>query len=113
MTLTIDAAFLPATLSAPPMNDQQFADFCAEHPDLFFEMTAEGEIVVMPPRFSLTSARNGALTTQLARWAVEDGRGVVCDSSGGFALPNGARRSPDGSWVAKEQLRRLSAESFR
>jgi Uma2 family endonuclease len=51
MPLRIDEAFLPATLTAPPMTDQPFADFCTEHPDLFFEMTAEGEIVVMPPDF--------------------------------------------------------------
>ncbi len=31
MPFTIDDAFLPATLTARPMTDQQFADFCAEH----------------------------------------------------------------------------------
>ena len=36
MAFVIDEALLPATLSSPPMTDQQFADFCAEHPDLFF-----------------------------------------------------------------------------
>lgn len=113
MPFTIDDAFLPATLTAPPMTDQQFADFCAEHPDLFFETTAEGEILVMPPTFSLTSARNGEIATQLTRWAAEDGRGVVCESSGGFVLPNGARRSPDASWIAKEEIRKLNEESLR
>src|SRR5580693_2480126 len=100
MSFTIDEALLPATLTAPPMTDREFADFCAEHPDLFFEMTAEGEILVMPPTFSLTSIRNGEITRQLARWAAEDRRGVVGESSGGFVLPNGARRSPDASWIA-------------
>jgi hypothetical protein len=28
MSFTIDEAFLPAILTAPPMNDEQFADFC-------------------------------------------------------------------------------------
>ena len=63
---TIDQAFLPAT------SDQQFADFRAEHPDLFFEMTAEGEIIIMPPNFSLTGIRNGQITSQLERWATAD-----------------------------------------
>ncbi len=32
----IDTEFLPATLTAHPMSDEEFAEFCAEHPDLFF-----------------------------------------------------------------------------
>ena len=30
MDLVIDDVFLPATLSAPPMTDEEFAAFCAE-----------------------------------------------------------------------------------
>jgi hypothetical protein len=37
------------------MSDQQFADLCAEQPDLFFEMTAAGDLIVMPPRLSSQS----------------------------------------------------------
>lgn len=112
MPFTIDEAFLPATLTAPPMTDLEFSDFCAEHPDLFFEMTAEGEIIVMPPNFSLTGIRNREITSQLDRWAVQDGRGIVGDPSTGFVLPNGARRSPDASWIAKDQIRQLPKEDL-
>jgi Uma2 family endonuclease len=113
MVFTIDEAFLPATLTAPPMTDQQFADFCAEHPDLFFEMTATGEIIVMPPTFSLTSIRNREITSQLDRWASQDCRGLVGESSGGFVLPSGARRSPDASWIAKDAIRQLDQKSLQ
>jgi Uma2 family endonuclease len=112
MPFTIDDAFLPAILSAPPMTDQQFADLCAEHPDLFFEMTAEGEIIVMPPNYSMTGARNGEITGQLRNWASVDGRGIAGDSSTGFVLPNGARRSPDASWTLKTEIRKLPVESL-
>jgi Uma2 family endonuclease len=112
MPFTIDEAFLPAILTAPPMTDQQFADFCCEHPDLFFEMTAEGEIIVMPPNFSLTGIRNREITGQLDRWAAEQQRGIVGDSSTGFVLPNGARRSPDASWTARDQINKLPKESL-
>src|SRR5215468_69131 len=98
MALVLEDAFLPATLSAPPMTDEEFAEFCAEHPDLFFEMTAEGEIIVMPPTYSLTGARNAEISGQLRNWAKSDGRGMYTDSSSGFVLPNGARRSPDAAW---------------
>jgi Uma2 family endonuclease len=111
MPFTIDDAFLPATLTARPMTDQQFADFCAEHPDLFFETTAEGEIIVMPPNFSKTGLRNLEIARQLGNWAREDASGFGGDSSTGFLLPNGARRSPDASWTPKEEIRRLPEES--
>ena len=108
----IDEAFLPAILTAQPMTDRQFAEFCSEHPELFFETTATGELIVMPPNFSLTSIRNGEITGQLRQWAAQDRRGVVGESSGGFLLPNGARRSPDASWIANDQIGKLSRESL-
>lgn len=112
MAFVIDDAFLPATLTAHPMTDDEFAGFCAEHPDLFFEMTAEGEIIVMPPTYSLTGARNAKITGQLYAWAEQDGRGIACDSSTGFALPNGARLSPDAAWTLKSRIAQLDPVSL-
>jgi Uma2 family endonuclease len=74
-------------------------------------MTAEGEIIVMPPTHSLTGARNFEIGVQFCAWAKKDGRGVACDSSSGFVLPNGARRSADASWTLKTRLEKLPAES--
>jgi len=107
MAFVIDEAFLPATLTAQPMTDDEFAEFCAGHPDLFFEMTAEGELIVMPPTYSLTGARNARISGQLYVWAVQDGRGIATDSSTGFRLPNGARRSPDAAWTLKSRIAQL------
>jgi Uma2 family endonuclease len=111
MAFVIDDAFLPATLTAPPMTDDEFAAFCAEHPDLFFEMTAEGELVVMPPTYSVTGARNSRIGRQLDIWAERDGRGIATDSSTGFVLPNGARRSPDAAWTLKSRIAQLDPAS--
>jgi Uma2 family endonuclease len=110
MAFTIDESLLPATLTARPMTDQQFADFCSEHPDLFFEMTAEAEIIVMAPTFSLTGLRNSNINSALNSWAGQDGRGVVSDSSTGFVLPSGARRSPDASWTERRKLEELGRD---
>jgi Uma2 family endonuclease len=104
MPLVIDEVWLPATLTAPPMTDEQFAEFCAENPDYFIEMTADGELVIMPPNFSLTGARNQKIGAQLENWAERDGRGTSTDASSGFALPNGARRSPDAAWTLNSRL---------
>jgi Uma2 family endonuclease len=95
MPFVISDANLPAILTAQPMTDAEFTAFCAEHPDLNFEMTADGELIVMAPTHSLTGASNSEIGPQLRNWAKKDGRGLVCDSSTGFVFPNGARRSPD------------------
>jgi len=81
MPFQIDDAYLPAILTAQPMTDEEFAVFCAEHPDLNFEMTAEGELIVMAPTFSDTGASNFDIAVQLGTWAKRDGRGFGCDSS--------------------------------
>jgi Uma2 family endonuclease len=96
MAFVLDHAFLPATLTAPPMTDEEFAAFCAEHPDLFFEMTAEGELIVMPPTYSWTGARCSDINSQLGVWGKKDKRGVATGSCTGFVLPNGARRTRHG-----------------
>lgn len=111
MAFVIDDAFLPATLTAPPMTDAEFAEFCAEHPDLFFEMTAEGELIVMPPAFSMDGARNSAIIGGLYIWAKGDRRGICCGASAGFVLPNGARRSADVSWTLKSRIAELDPAS--
>jgi Uma2 family endonuclease len=108
MPFVIDDAFLPATLTAQRMTDDEFAAFCGEHPDVSFETTAEGEIVVMAPTHPLTGDRNSEINWQLRSWAKGDGRGRTFDSSTGFVLPNGVRRSPDAAWILKTRIAELS-----
>ncbi len=57
MSLVIEEACLPATLTASLMTDEEFVEFCARYPDYFIEMSAEGEILILPPSDWLTSAR--------------------------------------------------------
>jgi Uma2 family endonuclease len=104
MQLAIDEAYLPAKLTAAPMTDEEFVEFCAHYPDYFIETTAEGEIVIMPPNYSLTAMRNHEIGRQLGNWTILDGRGAATDASGGFVLPNGARRAPDAAWTLKSRL---------
>ena len=112
MAFLIDESFLPAILTAHPMTDEEFAKFCSEHPDLLFEMTAEGELLVMAPTFSFSGARNSEILGQLHKWAKADARGLSFDSSTGYVLPNGARRSPDASWISKAAIQQLSTKNF-
>lgn len=110
MAFLIDETMLPAILTSQPMTDEQFAEFCSEHPDLFFEMSADGELIIMPPNYTLTAYRHRVILTQLDRWAQADGRGGVADAAGGFVLPNGARRAPDAAWTLNARVRALSPQ---
>ncbi len=112
MQFAIDDKYLPVTLTAPPMTDQEFARFCAEYPDYFIEATAEGEIVIAPPNYTLISVRNGEIYAQLEAWASRDGRGALTGASAGFVLPNGARRSADAAWTLKSRVLALDPASL-
>jgi len=107
MSFAIDDAYLPATLNCQPMTDEEFMAFCQEHPDLNFEMTAEGELIVMAPTGFATGVRNSEIGGLLRNWARKDGRGFPIDSSTGLVLPNGARRSPDAAWVLKSRVSKV------
>jgi len=101
--MRIEEAYLPATLTAPPMSDEAFAEFCSQFPDYFIEVSAKGKILIMPPSDFLTSARIGRIFQQLSNWADAGGGGWVTESSGGFLLPSGARRAPDVAWFTTDK----------
>jgi Uma2 family endonuclease len=98
MSVVIEETYLPVTLTASLMTDEEFVEFCAQYPDYFIEMSAEGDILIMPPSDWLTSAQINKISQQLSNWSDANRRGIVTDSSGGFVLPNGARLAPDVAW---------------
>ncbi len=95
-------------VQAVQLTDEQFMLLCRENPELRLEMTAQHELVIMPPTGSKTGWRNSKLTQRLANWAETDGTGLVFDSSTGFRLPNGAKRSPDVSWLRRARWEALT-----
>jgi Uma2 family endonuclease len=95
----------------PPLTDVQFLSLCAQYPDYRIESTAEGDILIMRPTHPRTGQRNAAITHQLFAWAERDGRGEAFDSSAGFFLRNGARRSPDSAWVSRDRLQALATDA--
>lgn len=92
------------------MDDEKFEEFCRINRDLRIEMTAEGDLIIMPPTGGRTGNRNSAINAQLYVWNQPDKTGVVFDSSTLFVLPSGAKRSPDAAWVSKSRLAQLSNE---
>jgi Uma2 family endonuclease len=92
------------------LTDEQFHQLCQENRDLQFELTAQGELLIMTPTGTKTGWRNAKLTQRVANWTEKNDTGVSFDSSTGFTLPNGAKRSPDAAWVRRERWDSLSED---
>ena len=50
------------------MTEEQFMRLCQENPELRIELTAKGELVIMPPTGSKTGLRKSTLTYELVTW---------------------------------------------
>jgi Uma2 family endonuclease len=92
------------------LSDEQFFDLCQLNRDLRLERTSQGDLVIMPPTGGETGRTNFKLTQVFGNWVDADGTGVGFDSSTGFALPNGAKRSPDLAWVKRDRWEALTPE---
>ncbi|WAS06175.1 Uma2 family endonuclease [Gloeomargaritales cyanobacterium VI4D9] len=101
---------IPPTLRC---TEAQFTELAKYNPDLRWELTAQGEVIVMPPTGSETGNYNLGLGTDIELWNRQQKAGKTFDSSTGFKLPNGAIRSPDVAWIAQARWEQLSPEQRR
>ncbi|MCI0485084.1 MAG: Uma2 family endonuclease [Blastocatellia bacterium] len=92
------------------MSDHEFFELCQLNQDLRIERTSDGDLIIMPPTGGETGRRNFSLGVIFGVWVEKDGTGVAFDSSTGFILPNGAKRSPDISWVRRSRWEELTQE---
>jgi Uma2 family endonuclease len=92
------------------MTDHEFFVFCQLNPEWHMECTSTGDLIIMPPTGGWTGTRNFTLLGIFSRWVEADGTGLGFDSSTGFVLPNGAKRSPDLAWVTRARWEALTAE---
>jgi len=99
-----------ARLMQQRVTPEQYEELVYKHPDLWLELTSSGELILMPPTGLESDRLNFNLILQLGKWAETDGSGVCFGCSGIFALPNGARRIPDASWVKREKWDRLTKD---
>ena len=95
------------------VSTEQFQQLTQANPELRMERTAQGKIIVMSPTGSEGGSRNAEVSADIVFWNRRTGLGKVFDSSSGFQLPNGAIRSPDTAWVAKERWDALTPEQQR
>lgn len=99
------------TLHSLKLSDEQFLKIAQFNPEWNFEQTADGELIILPPTGGTSGRRNRNITGQLHNWVEANlGLGEGFDSSTLFVLPNGAKRSPDASWVRRTRWDSLTQQ---
>ena len=109
---------VPTTVT---LTDEQFYQLCIANEEHRMELTAEGDLIIMPPTGGESGIRNSDLNADLVIWNRQTRLGDVFDSSTIFKLPNGAKRfsygdasrTPDVSWVIRERWEALSPDDRR
>lgn len=92
------------------LNSDQFEQLCRANPDLKFERTPNGALVIVSPTGGETGNRNIELAGDFVIWNRQAQLGVLFDSSTCFRLPNGGDRSPDIAWVERSRWDALTPE---
>jgi Uma2 family endonuclease len=116
MQVVLPEQALPAKLILNPelrMSDDEYFDFCMANPDVRFERTAQGEIIIVPPAGGESDYQNADVIIQLGAWAKRDRRGRTFGATTEFILPTGAALSPDAAWVSTSRLSPLSKSQLR
>ena len=103
METTLDVSLMELT-------EGQFYQLCQANRDLRLELSAAGELSIMPPTGWETGKRNSDLNGQLWAWTRQNKLGIAFDSSTGFKLPSGANRSPDASWVERLRIEAIDPD---
>jgi Uma2 family endonuclease len=89
---------------------EEFEKLCQDNPDRSFELTATGELIVMPPVGGESGNSELELGGELFVWNRQTRLGKIFSSSTVFVLPNGAQRSPDAAWVELSRWEALTPE---
>jgi Uma2 family endonuclease len=92
-----------------PVSNDDLLDLSRRNPGYQFELSKDGGLVVTPTG-SQSGRRSAEVLAQLGAWNRALNRGVLFDSSTGFALPDGSVLSPDASWVQHSRWNGLTEE---
>ena len=84
--------------------EKLFINFCNQNSESpwQFELTPEGEIIVMPPVHHPSDDYENQSATRLTLWT-DDYGGQARGSSAAFKMPNGGVLVPDASWTSQEK----------
>jgi Uma2 family endonuclease len=99
------------TITIPPgfkVTPEQFDILADTEQTARMELTKDGELIVMSPTGGTAGKKNFNLYLDFGYWNRQTKLGEAFDSSTIFVLPNGARRSPDVSWIKLERWNQLT-----
>lgn len=118
LTISLTETYLPTQafsldFHSARLTEKQFEELCRNNRDLKFELSAEGELIIVPPTSPESGWKNSDLTAEVTLWSRRDKTGIVFDSSTMFTLANGAKRSPDVSWMTREKWNSVSSSERR
>jgi Uma2 family endonuclease len=99
---------LALDVRALEMTEDQLLKLCSDNGDLRLELTADRELIIMPPVFSEGGWQELEVAAQAFIWAKQDGAGRAFGPNAGFTLSNGAVRAPDVSWIPLSRWYALS-----
>ena len=77
-----------------------------------FEISAKGELIIMPPSGWESGANEQATSSRVAMWQDDNG-GLSFPPTVMFNLPSGARYIPDASWITQERYEQLLAREYQ
>ncbi len=97
-------------LNTVNLTDEQFYRLCLANPDRQLELSATGELIIMPPVGGISGNREAGLIAHVWAWNDAAQLGYVFSSSTIFRLPNGGQRSPDVAWVKQARWDALTPE---
>jgi Uma2 family endonuclease len=101
----MEAISVPKGFKVTP---EQFEQLAYAEQTARMELSKDGELIVMSPTGGEAGRKNRRLTQQIGNWTDRDGTGEAFDSSTVFTFPNGARRSPDVSWIKLDKWNALT-----
>lgn len=101
----MEAIAIPQGFKVTPEQFDQLADI---EQIARMELTKDGELIIMSPTGGTAGRKNFNLYLDFGIWNRQTRLGEAFDSSTIFVLPNGARRSPDVSWIELERWNRLT-----
>ena len=102
---------LVLNIRALEITEDQLLQLCSDNGDLRIELTANRELIIMPPNGLEGSWQEGELYLQVGNWAKQDGTGRAFGPNAGYTLPNGAVRAPDASWMPLSRWESLNREN--
>jgi Uma2 family endonuclease len=110
---TETALWLALDISSLKLTDEQLVRFFSDNDDKYqFEVSAARELIIMFPAGLPSDEKNVIITTRLRLWTEQDSRGRCYGQSAMFTLSNGAKRSPDASWVHKSRLEQFEYDTL-